>query len=109
MAVHPDLFEAQPEGDSPPPLPGGVRDFVKAEGYPFAPLLRLLDNEEIAVSLTDPYLLGLGGKTEKSLRGLEQSLRDHAVDVLKRLSSARDRVGAHAHAEAIEITRRVLR
>lgn len=94
MAVHPDLFEAQPDGETPPPLPGGVRDFVKAKGYPFAPLLRLLDNEEIVVSLTDPYLLGLGGKTEKSLRGLEQSLREQAVDVLKRMDGARKRLVA---------------
>jgi len=65
---------------------------VKAKGFPFAPLLRLLGNEEIAVSLTDPYLLGLGGKTDKSLRGLEQSLREQAVDVLKRLDSARKRL-----------------
>ncbi len=93
-----------------PPLPGGVRDFVKAKGYPFAPLLRLLDNEEIAVSLTDPYLLGLGGKAERSLRGLERSLREHAADVLKRLIGARERLaGAQAQSEPIAVDRRVLR
>lgn len=61
---------------------------VHADGRP------LLDNEEIAVSLTDPYLLGLEGKPEKSLRGLEQPLRDQAVDVLASSSSLRGRLSS---------------
>jgi len=87
-----------------------VREFVKANGYPFAPLLRLFDSEEIQVSLTDPYLLGLGGRTEKSLRGLEQSLRDQALGLLKRLSAARDRLtGTGVEPEQIAVMARLLR
>jgi len=106
----PDLFVAPLSGEPLQPLPSSVRDFVRAKSYPFAPLLRLLDSEEIPVSVTDEYLLSLGGKTEKSLRGLEQSLRDQALDVLKRLSATRDRLDKmHGIPEQVEVSASVLR
>jgi hypothetical protein len=73
-----------------------IEKFARAKGFPSAPLLVLLANEEIPVRLADPYLLGLAGRTEKSLRGMEQSFRDQAQDVLKRLSLARERAATLA-------------
>jgi hypothetical protein len=87
----PDLFDDRVANEGPAPLPSGVREFARSRGSPYAPLLVLLGNEEIGVSLAEPYLLGLAGRPEKSLRGLEQSLREQAQDVLKRLSVARER------------------
>ncbi len=71
---------------------GSVRDFARTKGYPYAPLVKLLDNEDIPLAVTDPYLASLDGKTEKSLRGKKQVVKEQAQDVLKRLMVARERV-----------------
>jgi hypothetical protein len=87
-----------------------VRDFVRAKGYPYAPLLRLLDNEEVRLLLTDPYFVGLGNRPEKSLRGLAQALRDQAQEILSRLTAARDRLTTiRAAAEPPEVRSTILR
>jgi hypothetical protein len=87
-----NLFDAAPDGAAFLPAVNDVRDFARAKGFPFAPLLRLLDNEDIPISLADSYLQRLAGRTEKSLRRLESSVRDQAQDIVLRLTGARDRL-----------------
>jgi hypothetical protein len=88
----PELFDTKDSNKYEGPIPSSIREFARSKGFPYAPLLVLLGNEDIAISLTDAYLLSLSGRTEKSLRGLEQWLRESATDVLKRLAAARDRL-----------------
>jgi hypothetical protein len=112
LALHnvrpPGLFEdAAPEVQEAAPTT--IRDFARAKGYPYAPLLRLLDNEEVRLSLTDPYFVALGNRPEKSLRGLEQSLREQAQGILGRLTAARDRLASiRSEMEPVEVRSAVL-
>lgn len=71
---------------------GSLRDFARLKGFPYAPLVVLLDNEEIPLSITDPELTKLEGKSERALRALEQSVRDQAKNLLDRLMAARERI-----------------
>jgi hypothetical protein len=113
LALHnvrpPGLFdESAPEAHGTAPTT--VRDFARARGYPYAPLLRLLDNEEVRLSLTDPYFVALGNRPEKSLRGLAQALREQAQDILSRLTAARDRLASiRAAEEPAEVRSVILR
>jgi hypothetical protein len=105
------LLDGAPSGAAFPFAMNDVRDFARTKGFPYAPLLRLLDNEDIPISLSDPYLQRLAGRTEKSLRRLEAVLRDQAQDIVKRLTAARDRLAKVRGAEgsAVVIRAAVLR
>jgi hypothetical protein len=87
MAQQPDLFEqeALPTAFTEEAVTG-----LKRHGYPFAPLLRLVNIEDTRPSPTDPFYTEIQGQSREALRRQFTALRDKAAHLVGLLANASD-------------------
>ncbi|MBC8248325.1 MAG: DEAD/DEAH box helicase family protein [Anaerolineales bacterium] len=85
MGQQPQLFakEALPVAFTEEAVTG-----LKRHGYPFAPLLRLVNVDGLRPSPTDPFYTAVQGKSREALRGHFQALRDKAGRLVGLLANA---------------------
>ena len=91
MGQQPDLFqqEALPVAFTEEAVTG-----LKRHGYPFAPLLRLVNVDGLRPSPTDPFYTTVQGKSREALRGRFKALRDGAGRLVSLLANAPDQEGS---------------
>ncbi len=87
MAQQPDLFEqeALPTAFTEEAVTG-----LKRHGYPFAPLLRLVNVEGMRPSPTDPFYTEVQGQSREALRRQFTARREKAAHLVSLLASAPD-------------------
>jgi hypothetical protein len=85
MAQQPDLFEqeALPTAFTEEAVTG-----LKRHGYPFAPLLRLVNIEDMRPSPTDPFYTEVQGQSREALRRRFTALRDKGAKLVNLLANA---------------------
>lgn len=91
MGRQPQLFEeeALPVAFTEEAVTG-----LKRHGYPFAPLLRLVNGDGLRPSPTDPFYTTVQAKSREALRGRFQALREKAGRLVGLLANAPDQEGA---------------
>jgi len=87
MGQQPDLFEqeALPTAFTEEAVTG-----LKRHGYPFAPLLRLVNVEGLRPSPTDPFYTEVQGQSREALRRQLTALRDKGARLVNLLANASD-------------------
>jgi len=87
MGQQPDLFggEALPVTFTEEAIIG-----LKRHGYPFAPLLRLVNVDDLRPSPTDPLYTAMQGRSREALRGRFKALQDKAAQLVTSLANASD-------------------
>jgi superfamily II DNA or RNA helicase len=87
MSQQPDLFEreALPTAFTEEAVTG-----LKRHGYPFAPLLRLVNVEGVRPSPTDPFYSEVQGQSREALRRQFTALRDKGARLVSLLANALD-------------------
>jgi superfamily II DNA or RNA helicase len=87
MGQQPQLFEkeALPVAFTEEAVTG-----LKRHGYPFAPLLRLVNVEGLRPSPTDPFYITVQGKSREALKGHFNALRVKTVRLVGLLASAQE-------------------
>ena len=85
MGQQPDLFEkeALPMAFTERAVTG-----LKRHGFPFAPLLRLVNVEGLSPSPTDPFYAEVQGESRESLRRRFRVLRDRAAGLVNLMANA---------------------
>jgi superfamily II DNA or RNA helicase len=91
MGRQPQLFEeeALPVAFTEEAVTG-----LKRHGYPFAPLLRLVNGDGLRPSPTDPFYTTVQAKSREALRGRFQALREKAGRLVGLLANTPDQEGA---------------